>query len=103
MVDLDEAIQLTRQAVKAMPEDYQNRAEWLGHLENNLGMRYDERTGNAEDLEEAEAMHQRALAGYEKVLGEKHPDALIPMRNIALTLKVRRSRQGSEVINRQVL
>ncbi len=37
MEDLEEAIQVSHQAVKVMPEDHSDLAAWLNNLENNLG------------------------------------------------------------------
>jgi Tfp pilus assembly protein PilF len=36
--------------------------------------------------EEAEAMHRRALEGYEKVLGREHPDTHASVNNLGLVL-----------------
>jgi tetratricopeptide (TPR) repeat protein len=38
-------------------------------------------------LEEAEAMHRRALDGYEKVLGSEHPDTLSSVDHLAYFLR----------------
>ena len=57
--DLDVAIQVIRQAVKATPEDHPDLAARLNSLGNRLSHRY-ECTGKIEDLEEAIRMARQA-------------------------------------------
>jgi len=68
MEDLEEAIRVSRQAVKVTPEDHPDLAAWLNNLGNNLGRRY-ERTGKMEDLEEAIQVSRQAV----EVTPEDHP------------------------------
>ena len=49
---------------------------------NNLGLVLDSQG----KYEEAEAMHRRALEGYEKVLGREHPDTLTSVSNLGNVL-----------------
>jgi hypothetical protein len=52
MEDLEEAIQVTQQAVKVTPDDYPDLAAMLHNLRNSLQGRY-ERTGAIDNLKEA--------------------------------------------------
>ncbi|KAK4246224.1 CHAT domain-containing protein [Corynascus novoguineensis] len=52
MADLEEAIEMARQAVKSTPYDHPDRASYLGNLGNDLWHRY-KQTGEMADLEEA--------------------------------------------------
>uniref|UniRef100_A0A9W8TG81 CHAT domain-containing protein n=1 Tax=Xylaria arbuscula TaxID=114810 RepID=A0A9W8TG81_9PEZI len=63
MADLEEAIQLTRQAIKATPEDHPDQAGWLNNLGIYLGDRFS-RIGAMEDLEEAYELFFIALHLY---------------------------------------
>jgi tetratricopeptide (TPR) repeat protein len=60
MGDLEEAIQVMRQAVESTPEDDRNRAPLFGNLGTALARRY-ERTGKLGDLEEAKQLTRQAF------------------------------------------
>src|ERR1700712_4722881 len=61
MTDLEEAIQVARQAVASTPEDHSDLAGRLNNLGNWLGSRY-KRTGDMTDLEEAIQVARQAVA-----------------------------------------
>jgi len=61
MTDLEEAIQIARQAVASTLKDYSDLAMYLNNLGSWLGGRY-ERTGDMTDLEEAIQVARRAVA-----------------------------------------
>jgi tetratricopeptide (TPR) repeat protein len=53
--------------------------------------------------EEAEAMHRRALIGYEKVLGPDHPDMLTSVSNLGLVLDSQGKYEEAEEMHRRAL
>jgi len=81
MEDLEEAIQVARQAVDVTPEDHPDLAERLNNLGNRLESRY-ERTGKVEDLEEAIRVARQAV----DVTPKDHPDLAGRLNNLGTKL-----------------
>ena len=79
MEDLEEAIRVSRQAVKVTPEDHPDLAACLNNLGNKLESRY-KRTGKMEDLEEAIRVSRQAV----EVTPEDHPDLAAWLNNFFL-------------------
>ena len=66
MADLEEAIQITRQAVASTPKDHSNLVSYLSNLGSCLRSRY-ERMGDMADLEEANRVFGRSWTSYSSV------------------------------------
>jgi tetratricopeptide (TPR) repeat protein len=72
LADLEEAIQLGRQAIEATPEDHPDGAAYLDSLGNRLIEKYTT-TGAAADLEEAIQLGRQAI----EATPEDHPDRAV--------------------------
>ncbi|KAK2037009.1 hypothetical protein LZ31DRAFT_580326 [Colletotrichum somersetense] len=70
MADLQEAITIFREAVKATPDNHRDRARFLNNLGNGLGDRYS-RLGVTADLEEANACFKEALHTRESPISDR--------------------------------
>ncbi|KUL81295.1 hypothetical protein ZTR_09390 [Talaromyces verruculosus] len=90
MVELEEAIQVTRQAVEATPDDHPDRAGQLNNLGSHLGDRYS-RTGAMADLEEAIEVTRQAV----ETTPDDNPDRAMYSNNLGIRLSDRYSRTGS--------
>jgi len=53
--------------------------------------------------EDAEVMHQQALAAREMILGKEHPDTITSMNNLAGVMRDRGKYEDAEVMHRQAL
>jgi tetratricopeptide (TPR) repeat protein len=53
--------------------------------------------------EEAETLNRRALEGWEKELGEDHPNTLISVNNLASVLQDQGRYEEAETLNRRAL
>jgi len=89
IIDLEEAIQVARQAVASTPEDHSNLASYLNNLGNWLGSRY-ERTRDMTDLEEAIQIARQAVASTP----EDHSDLAGPLNNLGNWLGSRYEQTG---------
>jgi tetratricopeptide (TPR) repeat protein len=89
MEDLEEAIQMSRQAIKATPEDHLDLAGSLNNLGIMLQNRY-ERMGRMEDLEEAIGVARQAV---EPKHGD-HPDLASWLSSLGNKLERRYERTG---------
>jgi tetratricopeptide (TPR) repeat protein len=90
ITDLEEAIRVIQEAVKATPEDH---PDWAGYL-HNLGIQLRNRylrTGAITDLEEAIRVAQEAV----KATPEDHPDRAGYLNNLGTQLGDRYSRTGA--------
>jgi hypothetical protein len=90
MADLEEAIQISRQAVDVTPEDHPNRARRLNSLGVSLRKRYS-RTGAMADLEEAIQIGRQAV----NVTPEDHPDYARRLNSLGVSLRKRYSKTGA--------
>ncbi|KAI0977561.1 TPR domain-containing protein [Xylaria arbuscula] len=90
MADLEEAIQVTRQAVEATPKDHPDLAALLNNLGSYLGDRYS-RTGAMVDLEEAIQVARQAVEATPK----DHPDLARRLNNLGISLSNRYSSTGA--------
>ncbi|KAI0812990.1 TPR domain-containing protein [Xylaria sp. FL0064] len=90
MADLEEAIQVARQAVETTPEDHLDRATWLNNLGIRLSDRYS-RTGAIADLEESIQVARQAV----ETTPEDHPDRAIRLNNLGSSLRDRYLRTGA--------
>jgi tetratricopeptide (TPR) repeat protein len=84
MNDLEEAIQVSRQAVQATPVDHPDRVYWLNNLGNVLESRY-KRTRQIEDLEEAIRVSSQAA----QATPNDHPDLAGRLSNLGNKLQSR--------------
>jgi tetratricopeptide (TPR) repeat protein len=87
---LEEAIRVTRQAVKVTPDDHPDLAAWLNNLGTMLKGRY-QRTGAMDDLEEAIRVTRQAV----KVTPDDHPDLAAWLSNLGSKLQRRYQRTGA--------
>ena len=62
---------------------------------NNLGSVLDSQG----KYEEAKAMYQQALEGYQKVLGPKHPDTLASINNLGSVLSSQGKYEEAEAMH----
>ncbi|KAK2731046.1 hypothetical protein FQN57_003707 [Myotisia sp. PD_48] len=90
MSDLEEAIQLGREAITVTPEDHPDRAGQFNNLGIQLSDRYS-RTGAMSDLEEAIQLGREAIAATP----EDHPDRAVQLSNLGSQLGDRYSRTGA--------
>ncbi|KAL4751015.1 CHAT domain-containing protein, partial [Aspergillus terricola var. indicus] len=90
MFDLEESIQVGREAVKATPKDHPNRAGRLHNLGISLGDRYS-RTGAIVDLEESIQIGREAV----KATSEDHLDRARHLDALSVRLGDRYSRTGA--------
>src|SRR5204862_200408 len=90
MDDLEEAIQVAREAVDAAPQDHPDRTAQLNNLGIRLGDRYS-RTGAMDDLEEAIQVAREAV----DATGQDHPDRAGRLNNLGIQLGNRYSRAGA--------
>ncbi|KDN63222.1 hypothetical protein CSUB01_12134 [Colletotrichum sublineola] len=90
IVGREEAITVTREAVKATPEDHPDRAGGLDNLGSLLCNRY-LRTGAMTDLEESIAVAQKAV----EATPDNHPDRARWLSNLGLRLGDRYLRTGA--------
>ncbi|KAL4864994.1 hypothetical protein BDV12DRAFT_211281 [Aspergillus spectabilis] len=94
MADLEESIQLKREAVTATPHDHPDRARYLNNLGAALWGRYS-RTGVLANLEESIKIGREAVTAT----SEDHPDRALYLNNLGVWLKDRVSIQiGREVV-----
>ena len=89
MIDLEEAIVVTRQAVKSNPEDHPDRAASLNNLGLKLGSRYG-RIDEMADLEEAIVVTRQAVESTP----EDHPDRAGWLNRLGTSLEKRYDRVG---------
>lgn len=89
MIDLDEAIQTTREAIQMVSDDDPDRAQWLNNLGSFLGDRF-WRIKTTVDLEEAIEIGRQVL----ELTTEKHPDRAKYLDNLGSLLSDRYSRTG---------
>ncbi|EXL64729.1 hypothetical protein FOPG_19016 [Fusarium oxysporum f. sp. conglutinans race 2 54008] len=87
MADLEEAINVAREAVNTIPYDHPGRATSLNNLGIRLTNRY-ERTGAMADLEEAIDVTREAI----KATPEDHPGRTTKLNNLGILLPDRFSR-----------
>ncbi|KAK9311150.1 CHAT domain-containing protein [Lipomyces starkeyi] len=92
MTDLEEAIQIGRQAVDTTPDDHPDRARHLNNLGVHLSNRYS-RTGAIVDLEEAIQVIRQAV----DAILEDHPDRAACLNNLGNHLSDRYSRTGAMI------
>ncbi|KAI6332701.1 hypothetical protein MCOR29_001226 [Pyricularia oryzae] len=88
MTDLDEAIALSDEAVKDIPESHPSRFTLLNNLGGQLGQRFS-RAGAMEDSEKGIAIARKIV----KTMPETHPDRALQLSNLAVQLNLR-SQQG---------
>ncbi|KAJ5804819.1 hypothetical protein N7474_010706 [Penicillium riverlandense] len=87
--DLEEAIQVSRQAVKVTTSDHPGLAAVLYNLENKLERRY-ERIGQIDDLEEAIQVSRQMV----KAAPSDHPSLVVWLSNLGNKLESRYERTG---------
>ncbi|KAL4963724.1 uncharacterized protein BDV14DRAFT_201694 [Aspergillus stella-maris] len=90
MADLEEAIRVGREAIKATPVNHLDRAHYLNNLSVNLGELYN-RTGAVAVLDEAIEVGREAL----KATPDNHPDREKNLNNLSIDLGNRYSRTGA--------
>ncbi|KAH7232458.1 CHAT domain-containing protein [Fusarium solani] len=90
VADLEEAIDVARQAVAATPDDHPDRAACLSNLGTKLESRYG-RTGAMADLEEAIDVARQAVAATP----DDHPDRAACLSNLGTKLESRYGRTGA--------
>ncbi|KAK1993567.1 hypothetical protein LX36DRAFT_729603 [Colletotrichum falcatum] len=88
--DLEESITITREALKATPDDHPDRARPLNNLGLQLGDRY-LRTESMTDLEESITVTREAV----NATPEDHPNRAGELNNLGLGLRNRYSRTGA--------
>jgi tetratricopeptide (TPR) repeat protein len=81
MANLEEAIQVTRQAIALTPKDHSDLAGRLNNLGNSLGSRY-KRTRDIANLEEAIQVARQAVASTP----EDHSDIASCLNNLGNSL-----------------
>ncbi|EXM12961.1 hypothetical protein FOTG_18569 [Fusarium oxysporum f. sp. vasinfectum 25433] len=92
MADLDEAINIGRQALDKTPGDHPDRVAWLNNLGIGLRLRY-QRTGTMADLEEAIGIGRRAVDSTP----DDHPAWAARLDNLGVFLSSRYQRTGKMV------
>ncbi|KAM5353081.1 hypothetical protein ACJZ2D_017037 [Fusarium nematophilum] len=90
MADLEEAIQVGREAIDATPLDHPNRTRFLSNLGRRLGDRYS-RIGTMADLEEAIQVGREAI----DATPPDHPDRATLLNNLGIRVGDRYSRTGA--------
>ncbi|KAL3431623.1 hypothetical protein BDV09DRAFT_206503 [Aspergillus tetrazonus] len=90
LADLEEAIQVWREAVRAAPVNHPEHAMYLDKLAGQLGVRYS-RTGALADLDESIQLEREAV----NTTPEDHPDHAMFLDNLGIQLRVRYSRTGA--------
>ncbi|KAL4937291.1 hypothetical protein BDV06DRAFT_216001 [Aspergillus oleicola] len=90
MADLEEAIRVGREAIKATPVNHLDRAHYLNNLSINLGDLYN-RTGAVAVLDEGIEVGREAL----KATPDNHPDREKNLNNLSIDLGNRYSRTGA--------
>jgi len=90
MADLEESIQVAREAVNATPEDHPDRPGWLNNLGVELGERYS-KTGAIADLKESIQVAQEAV----NATPENHPNQARWLNSLGNRLRSRYLRTGA--------
>lgn len=83
MNDLNKAIQVSRQAIKATPISHPDRASWLNNLGNHLGSRHLQ-TGQMDNLKEAIRVSRKAV----EATPNNHPDLTTWLNNLGNKLEI---------------
>ncbi|KAF4331600.1 tetratricopeptide-like helical [Fusarium beomiforme] len=92
MAELEEAIQIARQAVNLTPTSHPDHADRLSNLGNKVKRRY-ERTGEMAELEEAIQIARQAV----DLAPPGHPDREVCLNNLGNKLERRYERTGEMV------
>ena len=87
--NLDQAVNIGRQAARAVPLDHPDRAAMLSNLAGALQARF-ERSGDAADLDEAVSLGRQAA----RAVPLDHPDRAAMLSNLAGALQARFERSG---------